>query len=96
MATQTTAEKQFSAEHVEQFNGGQSDNSNSSEKDQHVEHVVGEKGQQVDHVHRAEQGDKFHAMRIDGDGEDHMYASKQELHYVFKCLLRLSVGMSHL
>lgn len=70
MATQGVEEKQFSSEHVEKVNGAQSD---SSGKDEHI----GEKGENVDHVHLAEQGDKLHAMRIDGDEEDHMYVLKQ-------------------
>jgi hypothetical protein len=53
---------------------------NIDEKEQfsieHVEHVNDEKGEHVNHDDRVDipkHEDKFHAMRIDGDEEDHMH-----------------------
>lgn len=63
MATQGIDEKEFTSEHVEQV----------GEKNEHSDRLSSENGEHVDTLKHGEQGDKFHAMRIDGDDEDHMY-----------------------
>lgn len=63
MATQHIDEKELTSEHVEQV----------AEKKENSDRLSSDNGEHVDALKHAEQGDKFHAMRIDGDDEDHMY-----------------------